>query len=154
MVQQKPPGCEGCPLEGAEGPVFGVGPPRAKLAIIAESPGRNEVAWCRRCWELATPDCLRAGHPIGAPLVGGSGRVTASLCGNAGVDWQATYKTNIVKCRPEGDGDVPEGAISQCHRLLVDELSRVQPDVLILMGGVALGLVAPGAKITNWQGSV
>lgn len=177
----KPEGCEPCPLFLAEGPVWGQGPKPAKLMAIAESPGKTELTWCKSCWKpqanvgdltwyethlesevkqhieirtyLAANNCITRSHPVGATLVGTTGKITRKMIFDAGGQPREIYFTNTVKCRPPGDGEVPQEAVTYCDRFLKQEIREVGPNALLLIGGVALNAFSEG-KITKWQGSV
>src|SRR5262245_29163701 len=135
-------GCIGCEGENWEGPVGGQGPLGAKLAFIAESPGEVELTWCRICWKPGDEieilrdangeptlgqTCREKGHPLGATLVGPTGRITRGLAHGAGIRTREVYFTNIVKCRPPHDGEIPSAVTERCSRFLRRELEVVRP---------------------------
>ena len=64
--------------------VPGYGPSNAKVILVGESPGREEVA-------------------RGIPFIGPAGRLLDSMLGRVGINRQECYVTNIMKTRPPGD---------------------------------------------------
>src|SRR5687768_11947963 len=74
--------CTRCELaRGRTQVVIGVGKPGADLMLVGEAPGQQE-------------------DKQGRPFVGNAGRMLDHLLGEAGVDRQNVFITNIVACRP------------------------------------------------------
>jgi len=146
----KPHACEGCPYEkrkvGAKFQfVAGHGPRDARLAIIAEAPGRHEVG--RDCG----PACV---HPEGQPLVGPSGAVVDS----AGCGRSAVFLTNIRKCvPPEKEEDAARtDSIAHCVRAyLLPEIAAFGAEWrrIHLLGAEALEAWTGLDKIGKYHGS-
>jgi DNA polymerase len=141
----KPARCEGCPLYHAQGPVGivdgeaqGDGPSDARVVLLGEAPGRDEVARKR-------------------PFVGPAGRVLNLAIKAAGMERKALYVTNAVKCLPTG-GPPSQAAIHFCRDAwLLEELRRVNPNVVVAVGGVSLEAMMRDTvrrKITEWRGYV
>lgn len=78
--------CDLCPLKGQGTPVFGDGPLDAKLAIVAENPGKEEAAF-------------------GTPFVGRIGEYVAAMLHSKGLHRQDVLLENAVACFPPG-GDL------------------------------------------------
>lgn len=78
--------CDVCPLRGQR-PVPMDGPPDADFVIVAEAPGYNEVEQ-------------------GRPLVGASGRMLNEALARGGLPRHACRATNVLLCRPPGEGDL------------------------------------------------
>jgi uracil-DNA glycosylase family 4 len=117
----------------------------ATLAVIAEAPGRNEVAQ-------------------GIPLVGGAGNILwkaiRTYCPE--VKRHECYITNVVKRQVAfdvgaGASRVPVGKheLSSWQELLVWELEQL-PNLqhLLLLGNYAVEALTGKKGITNWRGSV
>ena len=104
--------------------VFGEGALDARLAIVGEAPGEQEVA-------------------AGRPFVGRAGRLLDRLLQEAGLDRSSLYVTNTVKVRPTlvQNGRVknrpPRAAeLKEGVELLLRELRLVAPRALLLFGNV------------------
>ncbi|MCA3749401.1 MAG: uracil-DNA glycosylase [Rubrobacter sp.] len=105
-----------------EDSVFGEGRPGARLAIIGEAPGKQEVEQ-------------------GRPFVGRAGKLLDELLEEAGIDRSEVYVTNVVKVRPtkEAGGRTQNrppraGEIREGIEVLEEELEAIGPKVLVLLG--------------------
>ncbi len=134
--------CEGCELFApATQVVFGAGPPDARCVVVGEQPGDREDV-------------------EGEPFVGPAGRLLDSALVEAGIDRSSTFVTNAVKhFRYEQRGkrrihQTPEaGHITACRPWLAAELSRVQPELVIVLGAVAgRALLGPSFRVTKQRG--
>ncbi len=139
----KPPECQGCPLFHAKGPVWGCGPPEARVAFVGEAPGPDEIYRQE-------------------PFVGRAGTVFNVALKAAGVARGTVYITNVVKCMPPRKGQPntfrkPTAAeIEFCtSRHLAKELEG--RNVVVALGDTAFNhLTRDGVKrgITKWRGTV
>ncbi|GJI97170.1 DNA glycosylase [Duganella caerulea] len=119
--------CRRCGLwEHATQAVPGVGPSRARIMLVGEQPGDQE--------DLQ-----------GLPFVGPAGALLDKALAEAGVDRAGIYLTNAVKhFKWELRGKrrlhktPAQKEITACHLWLEEELARVQPDVVVALGGTAL----------------
>lgn len=125
------------------------GPLNAKIAMVGEAPGANEVAERRG-------------------FVGSSGKLLWLLAGEAGIAREECYVTNVVKNRPVGnDILLAEIPAFDTHwlALLQAELRQVAPNVVFALGGTALNALCnydenfqrisnKDLSITSWRGSV
>ncbi len=136
--------CRSCPLwERATCAVFGTGPVDARLMIVGEQPGDRE--------DLA-----------GRPFVGPAGSLLDQALAEAGIDRASAYLTNAVKhfkWEPRGKHRLhknPDGGeIEACRPWLLAELSKIAPEVLILLGNTAArSLLGEGAKVSRHRGVV
>jgi DNA polymerase len=120
-------GCTRCDLyRDATQTVFGEGPAPAPLMLVGEQPGDHED---------------RAGEPF----VGPAGRILDEALAAAGIDRARTYVTNAVKhFKWEGRGkrrihQRPNATeVTACKAWLDVELARVDPDVVVALGAVAV----------------
>ena len=118
--------CHRCPLyEPATQTVFGEGPAHAQVMFIGEQPGDQEDV-------------------IGRPFVGPAGQMLDRALEEAGIDRRAAYVTNAVKhfkFTPRGKRRIHQppdaGEIAACRFWLDVERVRLQPKLLVLMGGSA-----------------
>jgi DNA polymerase len=128
--------CQRCPLFGpATQMVFGEGPADSAVMFVGEQPGDQEDV-------------------IGRPFVGPAGQMMDRAMEEAGIDRRTVYVTNSVKHfkfiqrgrrRIHQTPEVPE--IQACGGWLDIERDRVQPRLLVLMGGTAARAVA-GRAVT------
>lgn len=146
--------------------VWGHGPLDAKIALVAEHPG---------------PDELQSK----IPLTGNSGQLLNQMLQNAGIRRTSfeilnssqgqpslkttveseIYCTNICKFLPSGDFErtfyegparmrVPNAALLEATDLLRAELEQTKANVLVACGEHALRALTGRRGITNWQGSI
>ncbi|MCW1884046.1 UdgX family uracil-DNA binding protein [Luteolibacter flavescens] len=136
--------CRHCPLwEHATGAVTGDGPDNARIMIVGEQPGDRE--------DLE-----------GRPFTGPAGKLLDQALAEAGLDRSGIYVTNAVKhfkWTPRGKLRLHQkpaaGEIEACKPWLLAELSRVAPEIVILLGGTAAGsLLGSGVKVTRHRGVV
>jgi len=126
--------CATCPLRHA--PL--VPPernPRARVALVGEAPGRNEVIERR-------------------PFVGASGSVMNRALARLGLDRGDVHWTNAVLCAPQSETDLGR-ARKHCRERLVRELEPF--DHVIVLGANALHSVANTKRkprILKWRGFV
>ena len=137
-------GCRGCDLyEGATHAVFGEGDPDARLMIVGEQPGDQEDRQDR-------------------PFVGPAGQLLDRALERVGIHRESAYVTNAVKhfrFRAAGKRRIhqkPDLAhIRACAPWLEEELSVVQPEVVVLLGATAAGaLMGGGFRVTQERGKV
>ena len=107
----KPESCKNCPYYERSGPVWGVGSSSARLAIIGQSPGPEEVKY------------ENTDGSLGAPFVGSSGRVLDRSLSLAGVSRRSEFITNTVKCFVAPGESLDPRAVRACKPLLEKELS-------------------------------
>jgi DNA polymerase len=134
--------CRRCHLwEPATQTVFGEGPAHAKVIFVGEQPGDQEDV-------------------IGRPFVGPAGQIMDRAMEEAGLDRRTVYITNAVKhfkFEPRGKRrihktpEMPE--IRSCRFWLDVELVRLQPKLVVAMGGTAArALLGRAVTITRERG--
>ena len=114
------------------------GTPSAKLWLIGEAPGQDEVA-------------------LGHPFAGKSGEKLDQLLQSIGVARKQCYITNLSHYRPynnnfkylEGSAELKAGLDE-----IVENLVKTPPKVIVLLGSEALKYVAKKEGIRKWRGSV
>jgi uracil-DNA glycosylase family protein len=137
-------GCHGCELwEPATQTVFGAGSPDAKILLVGEQPGDVE-------------------DQRGLPFVGPAGKVLQKALDEAGADRSMLYVTNAVKHfrftwqgkrRIHQTPDV--GNVNACRPWLAAEISRVDPQLVVLLGATAgKSLLGSGFRVTKERGVV
>jgi uracil-DNA glycosylase len=112
-------GFTGCGLKAtAKQLCFYRGPAQARLMLIGEAPGRDE--------DLA-----------GKPFVGRAGQLLDKMLASIGLDETHVHITNTVYWRPPGNRTpTPEESLS-CWPFLARQMELVNPDFVLVSGGVA-----------------
>ncbi|MBI3979423.1 MAG: uracil-DNA glycosylase [Chloroflexi bacterium] len=114
-------------LGGPAGPglVFGRGNPNARLMIVGEAPGEQEVRQ-------------------GQPFVGQAGKLLDRLLADAGIDRSEGWVTNVVKHRPTaGLGGSVVNRPPRADEIAADlpwlerEIEVVRPRVILALGNLA-----------------
>ena len=109
-------------------------PPTGKRVIfIGEAPGAEEVKQ-------------------GRPFVGESGKILRQTIDALGFDIGEALITNVCLCRPPGNRDPSSTEIMCCRDRLIEEIHSYQPDVIVLLGAIALSALFPGKTITKSRG--
>ena len=136
-VAQEASTCTQCRLATSRTQVvFGVGNPDADLLFIGEAPGMHE-------------------DKQGEPFVGAAGQLLTRMLGEIGLTREEVYIANILKCRPPGNRDPQEDEIETCTPWLVEQMSLIQPDVVVTLGNFATKFVLQTQTgITRMRGSV
>jgi uracil-DNA glycosylase len=143
-VRDSAAGCRACDLWArATQTVFGSGPVPARLMLVGEQPGDQE--------DIA-----------GEPFVGPAGRILDRALGEAGIDREGVFVTNVVKhfkWRPAPSGkrrlhERPNRTeIGACLPWVQTELALVGPEALVLLGATAAqAVVGPKIRVTRDHG--
>ena len=129
-------GCTKCGLAiGRTQVVFGAGNADADVMFIGEAPGFHE-------------------DKQGEPFVGAAGQLLTRMLGEVlGVAREDVYIANVIKCRPPGNRDPQEDEIESCTPWLVEQVSLIQPRVIITLGNFATKFVLQTPQgITRMRG--
>jgi len=118
-VLEKPEGCKGCPLENCgTGYVPGAGPRDARLLVVGEAPGGEEVK-------------------VGEPFVGPSGKLVDR--GLGGTEARKLVRLeNVRRCLPPADetSEVKAASIAHCTAAYLNrELERQEGTKAVLLIG-------------------
>lgn len=136
IVQEHVVDCTACGLHRHRTQtVFSRGSPMAEICFVGEGPGADE-------------------DRLGEPFVGKAGQLLDKMIQAMGLGPDDVYICNVVKCRPP-DNRTPEPAeMATCLPFLQQQLSIVEPKVIVALGGTALrGLVGPTEGITKTRGT-
>jgi uracil-DNA glycosylase family 4 len=136
-------GCTKCRLaEGRTQVVFGVGNPDADVMFIGEAPGFHE-------------------DKQGEPFVGAAGQLLTKVLGEVlGLGRADVYICNILKCRPPGNRDPQEDEIESCTPWLIEQVSLIQPRIIVTLGNFAtkfvlqtqMGITRMRGRTYAWHG--
>ena len=129
--------CTRCGLAGGRTQVvYGVGDPDADLLFIGEAPGMHE-------------------DKQGIPFVGAAGQLLTRMLEGIGLTRDEVYIANIIKCRPPGNRDPQPDEIEACTPWLIEQISLIQPVVIVTLGNFATKFVLQTTQgITRMRGSV
>lgn len=121
--------------------VFGAGNPDACLMLVGEAPSGTDDS-------------------TGKPFTGPAGKLLDELLGEAGVERDEIWITNLVRCfagrvrdgRPE-NRPVRAGEVSACRQWLDLEIQYVNPRVIVAVGAPAAhALISRDVKLTEERG--
>lgn len=113
-------------------------PKRARIAIVGEAPGPVEIARKR-------------------PFVGPSGNLIRKAFNMVGLpETEEIFITNALLCRPPSGKPISKEAVERCRPRLLEELSRVRPEIIIAFGNTSMHALTGDykKKITKEQGRV
>lgn len=142
VVRDAAAACRRCELwQPATRTVFGEGPVDARVVLVGEQPGDEE--------DLS-----------GRPFVGPAGRLLDQILAELGIDRQALYLTNAVKhfrFEPRGKRRLhrnpSSSQVAACRPWLVEELSRIDPAVVVCLGATAAqAVMGSGLKLMASRG--
>lgn len=129
--------CTRCALHsGRTQTVFGVGRRDAELMVIGEAPGAEED---RR----------------GEPFVGRAGQLLNAMLRAIGLNRDAVYIANILKCRPPGNRDPKPEEAARCTPYLDEQIALVAPKAILSVGRIsAQWLLQSESTIGRLRGQV
>ena len=111
--------CTACELHASRTQaVFGVGSQQADLMFVGEAPGADE-------------------DRQGEPFVGRAGQLLNEMLRAIGLQRQAVYIANILKCRPPNNRDPKPEEAQQCVPYLYRQIELVQPRLIVAVGRIA-----------------
>jgi DNA polymerase len=112
--------CQRCGLAASRTQlVYGVGNPNARLVLVGEAPGREED--------------LR-----GEPFVGEAGRLLDRILYAMGMQREAVYICNVLKCRPPNNRDPLPEEVATCEAFLNRQIAAIRPQVIVGLGRFAV----------------
>lgn len=124
--------------------VNGKGPRGAKIAIVGEQPGKDEVRF-------------------GAPFIGPAGQELDRILTSANIARRECYITNVIKDLEfplahyfelgKGGATVTRD-FNDYTQYLRDELTYVNPNVVVAVGNVGLFALTTRTGVTKWRGSI
>ncbi len=115
--------------------VPGEGPANSEIMFIGEGPGFHE-------------------NEQGRPFVGAAGQFLDELLAQAGLKRADVWIGNVVKCRPPGNRDPLPEELSACNVYLEQQISAINPKIIITLGRFSMGKFMPGVKISQVHGQM
>ncbi|MEI9932081.1 MAG: uracil-DNA glycosylase [Rhizomicrobium sp.] len=113
-------GFDGCALKkSATNTVFADGNPTHRIMFIGEAPGRDE-------------------DRQGLPFVGRAGKLLDKMMAAIHLDRTTAYITNVINWRPPDNRDPSPEEAAMCLPFLRRHIELVNPEVMILLGAVAV----------------
>jgi DNA polymerase len=109
--------------------VSGRGNINSNVMIIGEAPGAME-------------------DKHGIPFVGKSGQLLRAILRYYNIEPKELYITNAIKCRPPFNRSPLDIEIINCKPYLLTEILRVNPKIIVLLGGVALRTYYPNVYMS------
>ena len=100
------------------GPDFAEGPADAKVMLVGQNPGKEEVRQSR-------------------PFVGRSGKYLNKVLREKGIDRDELYLTSVVKEPTPGNRKPTSAEIKRWMPHLVREIEEIHPEIVVLLGQVA-----------------
>jgi len=113
--------CETCPLNTDEfGFVPSFGPERARIALVGQNPGRNEIKY-------------------GKPFIGPSGKLLDKVLAAFRLRREEMFITNACLCTAKDNPSFspPPGAVQACRPRLIAELKDHGVEKIMALGGTA-----------------
>ena len=116
--------------------VFGVGDKQAQWMFIGEAPGLDE-------------------DRKGEPFVGRAGQLLTKMLKAIGFERSEVYIANVIKCRPPDNRNPRLEEIVQCLSYLHRQIQLVQPEIIVLLGGVAAtSLLKEQTSVSRLRGQI
>ena len=130
-------GCVACGLAaGRTQTVFGVGNRAAEWLVIGEAPGAEE-------------------DRQGKPFVGRAGGLLDSMLRAIGLERDAVFIANILKCRPPHNRDPRPDEVAACLPFLHRQIALLKPRLILAVGRIAAqNLLGSDAPIGRLRGQV
>lgn len=128
--------CTLCPLHESADHVclMGTGSKKSKVMILGEAPGFRE-------------------DEEHAAFVGPSGQLLREELSKVGLDPKECYISNVVKCRPPENRTPNKTESKTCAgTYLVQELEKVDPDFVLILGNSPLQALVGRSGITKYRG--
>ncbi len=134
-LAQEVAGCTACALHQTRTQtVFARGNGAAGLCFIGEGPGADE-------------------DEQGFPFVGKAGQLLDRMITAMGLERDAVYVCNIVKCRPPDNRKPQPDEVAACRSFLEQQLELLEPSVIVALGATAVqGLLGTTEGITRLRG--
>ena len=136
QLKSKIASCQLCDLAlGRTRAVPGEGPCPALIMLVGEAPGADE-------------------DRTGRPFVGRCGKLLDRSLSLAGINRAEVFITSVVKCRPHGNRKPKKAEMETCLPYLKAQIEAIRPQVIGLMGNVAVSSLLKRQGVTMLHGQV
>lgn len=126
--------CTLCPLHKTRtNAVPGEGPATSRVMFIGEAPGARE-------------------DESGRPFVGRSGELLISMIQEIGLSRNTVFITSILKSRPPKNRTPTQVEIIACRPHLERQIEIINPQFVVLLGGVAISSIVGPWKVSEAHG--
>lgn len=126
--------CQKCQLSySRKKSVPGEGPSTAEVMFIGEGPGFYE-------------------NEQGRPFVGAAGKFLDELLIRAGLNREAVYITNVVKCRPPANRDPLPEELNACNEYLERQIAAINPLIIVTLGRYSMARYMANVRISDVHG--
>lgn len=126
--------CTLCPLHATrKNAVPGEGASNSRVMFVGEAPGARE-------------------DESGRPFVGKSGELLTSMIQEIGLSRNSVFITSILKSRPPKNRTPTQAEISACRPYLEQQIGIINPEVIVLLGGVAISSLIGPWKVSEAHG--
>ncbi|NHJ12143.1 MAG: uracil-DNA glycosylase [Candidatus Thorarchaeota archaeon] len=126
--------CTNCPLHATrKNAVPGEGAVDARVMFVGEAPGAKE-------------------DELGRPFVGRSGELLTELIEGVGFSRDEVFITSVLKSRPPNNRTPKKSEVDACISYLDRQLEIINPEVVVLLGGVAVASLIGPWKMTDAHG--
>jgi uracil-DNA glycosylase len=114
-----------------EWPIVGEGNHEAKLMLIGEAPGAEEVK-------------------VGRPFVGSSGQILSQLMAEVSIKREEVYITSVVKDRPPNNRKPTREEVEVYSAYTRRQIELIGPKVVATLGGLALNWMWENYSQGKW----
>lgn len=114
--------------------LFGRGCIDKPLLFVGQNPGAEE-------------------DDVGKVFVGPSGKLLINVIKDIGINEEIVHYTNVVKCRTLNNREPTTTEVKCCLPILLQELERLQPKVIVPLGSLACKALG-GSAITQVRGTI
>lgn len=111
----------------------GCGSKTAKIMLIGEAPGNDELFKKE-------------------PFVGKAGKELDKCLKEVGINRADIFLSNSVRCRPPENRDPNAKELKACREFLVNEINTIKPNVIGLLGNIAMKQVLGKTGSLKYQG--
>jgi DNA polymerase len=126
--------CTKCPLHNSrKNAVPGEGPVDAKVMLVGEAPGAKE-------------------DELGRPFVGRSGVLLIEMLKGIGLSREEVFITSVLKSRPPKNRTPKRDEVQACIPYLFRQIELINPEFIVLLGGVAVSSVIGPWKLAEAHG--
>lgn len=101
--------------------------------LVGEAPGREEDL-------------------TGRPFVGRAGKLLDQVLAEAGLSREDVFITSVIKCRPPGNRQPRKSEIASCLEYTLRQIQTLKPDIVVLLGNVALEALTGRRGIAKFRG--